>query len=163
MEDNIIIETISAIPFGVILNWIVGFCAIVAAVSAIAVRLYKVFEKYKNSKDQNTKLKEEVKNHNEKFKKIEEDIEELHGKIDLVQQTLEQQNTRELNKLRHSICREAEDAIEKGRISIQSLRSLEDMYDDYKNTFHKNGYVKDLMNTVRTSVEIIGSIEEEKE
>ena len=49
--------------------------------------------------------------------------------------------------------------IHKGEISINKLRSLEEMYDEYVKIFHGNGYVKTLVIRVR-KLKIVGKIDE---
>ena len=49
-----------------------------------------------------------------------------------------------------------EDALERGEMSTNKLQSLEEMYEEYTDLFHGNGYVKTLMTRVRKEVKIIG-------
>ena len=48
---------------------------------------------------------------------------------------------------------------EKGEISINKLRSLEEMYEEYVEIFHGNGYVKTLMERVR-KLPIVGKLDD---
>ena len=49
-----------------------------------------------------------------------------------------------------------EEALEKGEISSSKLNSLEEMYEEYVDIFHGNGYVKTLITKVRKEVKIVG-------
>jgi len=100
-------EFLSGIPIGTIVAWVIVICAIISALCAGTIKLYKIFTKYKEAKDKDEK----------------------------------QQN------------------LDKGEISINKLRSLEEMYDEYVEIFHGNGYVKTLVTRVR-KLKIIGKLDD---
>ena len=64
-----------------------------------------------------------------------------------------------LKQIRHTIVHTCEDALDKGEISINKLRSLEEMYDEYVKIFHGNGYVKTLVMRVR-KLKIVGKLDD---
>lgn len=83
-------------------------------------------------------------------------------KLEVITQKLEKKDKLDLKKLRHSIVRAGEEAVFEGKISIRALKSLEEMYEEYSNTYHENGYVRTLMTKVR-SLEVIGKLDENDE
>lgn len=158
MDGNVVFEYIAQLPVGVFVRWIVGFLAILSLCCTGTLKLYKVFVKYKEAKEKNEKIKDDVRDHERELVKVNKKIETLSSKMSEIQEILNQQNKRELSKLRYEICEAAQTAIEKGVISKQSFQSLEEMYDDYLNFFHQNGYVKELMDTVHLRVQIVDEI-----
>jgi hypothetical protein len=73
--------------------------------------------------------------------------------------SLDEQKEVNLKQIRHTIVHTCEDALEKGEISINKLRSLEEMYDEYVDIFHGNGYVKTLVMRVR-KLKIVGKLDD---
>lgn len=162
MDDNVVLDAIGAIPFGVVLGWICGIGAIIGGLVLITLKLYKAFEKFKKSKDENEKLHKEIKMHEHKFEEVDQRMAAFSTTLLQIQESLEEQRKRELKKLRYSIVRAGESAISKGSIAIRELKSLEELYDDYANNFHQNGYVKTLMIKVR-DLKVIGTIDDDDE
>ncbi len=60
MDDNIVIETLSDIPFGMIIQWCVGIAMITALVFAGVVKLFRLFEKYKGKKESMDEIRNQV-------------------------------------------------------------------------------------------------------
>ena len=76
-----------------------------------------------------------------------------------IKKSLDEQKEVNLKQIRHTIVHTCEDALDKGEISINKLRSLEEMYDEYVKIFQGNGYVKTLVIRVR-KLKIVGKIDE---
>lgn len=89
-------------------------------------------------------------------------IDTVAEKLDMILERLNKQDQLDLKKLRHSIIRAGEEAIEKGSITIRSLRSLTEMFDEYTDTYHGNSYVSTLMKKVNL-LPVIGELDEHGE
>ena len=145
-------KLLSGIPIGTIVAWISVICAIISALCAGTIRLYKVFIKYKEAKDKDEKQEKIIEDHEETLREIEKSLMSI-------QKSLVEQKEVNLKQLRHTIVETCEDALDKGEITINKLRSLEEMYDEYVQIFHANGYVKTLIMRVR-GINIIGKNDE---
>lgn len=152
MDTQSIWEFLSSISVGTIVAWILVICAIITALCTGTIKLYKVFEKYKGLKDKNIKQEKIINEHGKVLKEIEVSLQSI-------QKSLNEQKEVNLKQVRHTIVHTCEDAIEKGEISINKLRSLEEMYDEYVDVFHGNGYVKTLVSRAR-ELPIVGKIDE---
>ena len=145
-------ELLSSIPIGTIVAWIIVISAIIAALCAGTIKLYKIFTKYKEMKDKDEKQQKLIESHDDALKEIEKSLLEI-------KKSLDEQKEVNLKQMRHTMVHTCEDAINKGEITINKLRSLEEMYDEYVEIFHENGYVKTLMIKVR-KLKIVGKLDE---
>lgn len=152
MDTQSIWDLLSSIPIGTVVAWVVVICAIISALCAGTIKLYKAFEKYKEVKDKNEKQEKIIEVH-------EKTIEEIGKALTGIKKSLDEQKEVNLKQIRHTIVHTCEDALDKGEISINKLRSLEEMYDEYIEIFHGNGYVKTLVARVR-ELPIIGKLDE---
>lgn len=152
MDTQSIWDLLSSIPIGTVVAWVVVICAIISALCAGTIKLYKAFEKYKEVKDKNEKQEKIIEVH-------EKTIEEIGKALTEIKKSLDKQKEVNLKQIRHTIVHTCEDALDKGEISINKLRSLEEMYDEYIEIFHGNGYVKTLVARVR-ELPIIGKLDE---
>lgn len=145
-------ELLSGIPIGTIVAWVFVISAIIAALCAGTIKLYKIFTKYKEAKDKDEKQQKIIESHDDTLKEIEKSLLEI-------KKSLDEQKEVNLKQIRHTIVHTCEDALDKGEISINKLRSLEEMYDEYVEIFHGNGYVKTLVTRVR-KLKIVGKLDE---
>lgn len=152
MDTQSIWDLLSSIPIGTVVAWVVVICAIISALCAGTIKLYKAFEKYKEVKDKNEKQEKIIEVH-------EKTIEEIGKALTEIKKSLDEQKEVNLKQIRHTIVHTCEDALDKGEISINKLRSLEEIYDEYIEIFHGNGYVKTLVARVR-ELPIIGKLDE---
>lgn len=152
MDTQSIWDLLSSIPIGTVVAWIVVICAIISALCAGTIKLYKAFEKYKEVKDKNEKQEKIIEVHEKTIEKIGKALAEI-------KKSLDEQKEVNLKQIRHTIVHTCEDALDKGEISINKLRSLEEMYDEYIEIFHGNGYVKTLVARTR-ELPIIGKLDE---
>lgn len=152
MDTQSIWDLLSSIPIGIIVAWIVVICAIITILCTGAIKLYKVFTKYKEMKDKDLKQTEVIINHDNTLREIEKSLQSIN-------KSLEEQKEVNLKQIRHTIVHTCEEALEKGEISINKLRSLEEMYEEYVEIFHGNGYVKTLMERVR-KLPIVGKLDD---
>jgi len=152
MESQDIIQQLSAVPIGTIVAWITVLAGIIGVVSTGTIKLYKIFEKAHETKEENEEFKKLVKGHEEEIKSIKEILLDIQNKLD--------ENDRlELKNLRHKIVRASEEYIANGRITIRQLKALEELFEEY----HKrngNSYVSTLMNKVRL-LPVIGELDED--
>lgn len=152
MDTQSIWDLLSSIPIGTVVAWVIVICAIISALCAGTIKFYKAFEKYKEVKDKNEKQEKIIEVH-------EKTIEEIGKALTEIKKSLDEQKEVNLKQIRHTIVHTCEDALDKGEISINKLRSLEEMYDEYIEIFHGNGYVKTLVARVR-ELPIIGKLDE---
>ena len=152
MDTKPVWELLSSIPIGTLVAWIIVIVAIITALCTGAIKLYKLFTKYKEAKDKEQKQEEIIANHDKTLRDIDETLKEI-------KKSLDEQKEVNLKQIRHTIVHTCEDALDKGEISINKLRSLEEMYDEYVEIFHGNGYVKTLVTRVR-KLKIVGKLDD---
>lgn len=151
MDTQPIWDSLSGITIGQIVAWITVILAIISALCAATIKLYKVFTKYKEMKDKEKKQETIIKTHDKTLNEIKDSLQEI-------KQSLIEQKEVNLKQTRHTIVHTCEDCLEKGEISINKLRSLEEMYSEYVDVFHGNGYVKTLVERTR-ALKIVGKEE----
>lgn len=127
-------------------------CAIISSICAGTIKLYRVFTKYKEIKDKDEKQQKIIEEHDNTLMEIGKCLEDI-------KESLSEQKDVNLKQLRHTIVHTCEDALEKEKISINKLRSLEEMYDEYTDVFHANSYVTTLVLRVR-KLPIVGKLDE---
>lgn len=149
MNTNEVWNVLSNLKIGTVVAWISVICAIIAAICTAAIKLYNIFEKYKKSKDKIAEQAEVIAQHNEAFA-------EIRAQLQNISKALNEQKEVNLKQVRHTIVHTCEDALDRGEMSTNKLQSLEEMYAEYTDLFHGNGYVKTLMTRVRKEVKIIG-------
>lgn len=152
MDTNQVWELLSGISVGTIIAWFIVIGVIISTICTGTIKLYKVFTKYKELKDKDEKQTRIIESHDNTLKEID-------GALQSIQQSLNEQKEVNLKQIRHTIVHTCEEALEKGEISINKLRSLEEMYEEYVEIFHGNGYVKTLVMRVR-KLKIVGKIDE---
>lgn len=155
MNANDITESLLQIPIGFYLACGAVIIGIIIAIVSGVTYAYKIFLKYKTVKDEDMTFKEMVQRHDEQLSQILD-------KLDKINKILEDKKESDLKKLRHSIVRSGEEAIANGKITIRQLRSLEELFQEYQQKYHANGYVKTLMVKVR-ALPVIGKLDENDE
>ena len=153
MQTNDIVILLSSIPIGTIISWIAVLSGIVGFVVGVTIKLYKVFEKTHEIKEENDGFKKLVQSHEEQLRTIQESLE-------LIQTKLDKREESELKKLRYSLIRGMEEYVSKGEITIRQLKSLEDSFEDYHVQHGGNGYVTTMMRKVR-ALPVIGQLDED--
>lgn len=148
MDTQPILDSLSSFSVGQVVAWIVVIGTILSALCAGTIKLYKVFTKYRDMKDKEQKQKTIIETHDKTLTEIKDSLQDIKN-------SLNEQKDVNLKQLRHTIVQTCEDCLEKGEISINRLRSLEEMYSEYVDVFHANGYVKILVERVRT-LKIVG-------
>lgn len=142
MDSNSVWDILSGIPIGTVIAWVAVIVAIIVAVCAGIINAYKIFSKYRKLKDENEERKKLIQKHDQVLGEINESLNKITA-------SLEEQKNVNLKQIRCTIVHTCDDAIAKGNITAGKLRSLEEMYDEYVNVFHANGYVKTLVTKVR--------------
>lgn len=148
MDTQPILDSLSSFSVGRVVAWIVVIGTILSALCAGTIKLYKVFTKYRDMKDKEQKQETIIETHDKTLNEIKDSLQDIKN-------SLNEQKDVNLKQLRHTIVQTCEDCLEKGEISINRLRSLEEMYSEYVDVFHANGYVKILVERVRT-LKIVG-------
>ena len=152
MKTNDVIAVLSSIPIGSIMAWTTVIFGIIAAICAGTIRLYKLFEKTHEMKEENEEFIELVKSHDSQLKSIQESI-------NTIQTTLDRHEKSEMKKLRYNLIRGMEEYVSKGEITIRQLMSLEESFEDY-HAHNGNGYVTTMMRKVR-ALPVKGKLDEE--
>ena len=152
MDTKSVWDLLSSISIGTAIAWITVVFAIVVFFSTGTVKIYQLFEKYKKAKDKNENQETVIQSHDNTLKEIEKTLLEIKD-------SLNEQKEVNLKQIRHTIVHTCEEALEKGVISVNKLRSLEEMYEEYVDVFHGNGYVKTLVYKVR-KLKVIGKLDD---
>lgn len=152
MDTKSVWDLLSSITLGTVIAWITVVFAIAAFFCTGAIKVYELFIKYKEAKDKNEKQETVIENHDGTLKEIEKTLLEIKNSLD-------EQKEVNLKQVRHTIVHTCEEALEKGEISINKLRSLEEMYEEYVEIFHGNGYVKTLVYKVR-KLKVVGKLDD---
>ena len=153
MDTQSVWEVLSSIPVGTVVAWITVICAIIAAICTGAVKLYKVFEKYKRLKDENIEQKELLYEHEDILREIRESLSSIKGDLD-------DEKEMTMKRLRHSITKHCNDAIQAGEILNSELKSIEEMNTDYCNIYNGNSWVHILVEKAE-SLPIIYDVQDE--
>lgn len=153
MDTQSVWKLLSGISVGQIVAWIAVLATIITFLCTGTIKLYKIFTKYKETKDRDETQQALIEGHDETLR-------EIQSALKSIQKSLEEQKEVNLKQVRYTIVHTCEEALDRGEISINKLRSLEEMYEEYIDIFHGNGYVKTLMTRVRKGVNIIGKIDE---
>lgn len=141
MQTQTIIDGLASVPIGTIVAWVTIVAGILAGVSAITVKLYKVFSKYKEKADEYEGLKSDLRAHAETLDKMSKILVKIQGEM-------QEQVEVNRNQVKHSIVVACDKALSEGRISAGALESLMDLFEEYTDVFHGNGYVKALVDKV---------------
>ena len=155
--DSNTIELLSGISVGHAILWISTAIAIITAFCTATLKIYKLFDKYRNTKEDNERIKKTSEEHDIKFKEFGE-------KLDKIVSEIEKQRQINYKQVRCQIVQTSEEAISAGKISAAKFKSLMEMYEEYTEVFSDlkpNGYVHALVDRVNDSsfVEIIGRVE----
>lgn len=151
METQEVVQTLSSIPIGTIIAWTVVIVGIITVIVTATIRLYKIFEKTHEIKEEKEEFTKMVKDHDEQLKNINE-------KLTCIQTSLENRDKADLKRMRYSIVRAGEEYVSSGEITIRQLKALEEMFEEYHDK-HGNGYVTTLMRKVR-ALPVIGRLDE---
>ena len=151
METSDVIRTISSIPIGTIIAWSGVFCGIITGIVTLTIKLYKVFNKAHDLKEENLEFRHMVKKHDEQ-------LSEMNQKLSCIQDNLSKRDEIDLKNMRYQIVRAGEEYVSVGHVTIRQLRSLEELFEEYHDK-HGNGYVTTLMRKVR-SLPVIGKLDE---
>ena len=152
MDNSSAVEALSSITVGQIIAWFSVITAIITAICTGTIKMYKLFTKYREAKDRHEKQDEIIKSHDATLKEID-------ATLQVIRKSLEEQKDVNLKQVRHTIVHTCEDALDRGEISINKLRSLEEMYEEYTDVFHGNGYVKTLVEKVR-QLKVVGKLDD---
>lgn len=141
METQSVIGLLSSIPIGTIVSWFIVISGIITSIVMGTIKMYKMFEKTHELKEENIEFRNMVVSHDEQLKVISE-------KLSTIQSCLDLREKAELKKMRYSIVRAGEEYVSLQKITIRQLKSLEEMFEEYHDK-HGNGYVTTLMRKVR--------------
>lgn len=152
MDTAPVWETILNVPVGRFVAWIVVIASIVAGIAAGTIKLYKFFNKVRDLKERDEEKTKMLEAHDKTMREIDERLRQI-------QESLQTQREFNLKQVRYQIVHTCDDAISRGSISAGKLKSLEELFEEYTLIFHANGYVKTLMNKVRT-LPVTGTLDE---
>jgi len=152
MDTASVWSTLSGITIGSLVAWCVVIVVIITTIVKGVIKLYTFFDKYKQLKEENTNQSKLIKEHDETLKNINESLAKINKRLD-------EQSDVNLKQVRHTIVHTCYDAIAAGEIQVGKLKSLEEMFDEYLNVFHGNGYVKSLVERAR-KLPVVGSLDD---
>lgn len=152
MDTASVWSTLSGITIGSLVAWCVVIVIIITTIVKGVIKLYTFFDKYKKLKEDNANQNKLIKEHDETLKSINESLAKINKRLD-------EQSDVNLKQVRHTIVHTCYDAIAAGEIQIGKLKSLEEMFDEYLNVFHGNGYVRSLVERVR-KLPVVGTLDE---
>jgi len=159
MDTEPIWSMLSRIQVGQIAAWFAVISTIVTALCTGTIKIYNIFLKYKAAKDKDEIQEKRISEQQEVLDKHEKTFEEIRDSLAQIKESLNVQKDVNLKQVRHTIVHTCEDALDKGEISINKLKSLEEMFEEYTDIFHGNGYVKTLVSRVR-KLPIVGKLDE---
>lgn len=145
MDTTSIWNAILNIPLGTLVAWIAVIFTIITGLSVGMAKLYKLFDKYRDIKEDIDSQKLWIGEVNESLKSIK--------------CSLDEQKDVNLKQIRYTIVHICDDALAAGNISAGKLKSLEEMFEEYIQIFHANGYVKTLVKKVR-ALPVVGKLDE---
>lgn len=163
-NTNTIWQLLGSVPIGTVVAWFVVLSAIIGVFCTGTIKLYKVFAKYKDAKEENDELKNTVKKHGEELDDIHVEInnvkEDIMKELKEIKQNQVDSRETEIKKLRHSIITSGEKAVAARQMTIREWKSLHDMADEYIHKYKQNSYAKSLVEKVDRDVEVIGKLDE---
>lgn len=151
MDTKSVWEVLAGIPVGTIVAWVSVIAAIIVGICTGTIKLYRLFTKYKNVKDENEEQKKIIQQHDELLARI-------HTSLKEIKSSLCEQKEVNMKQIRHTIFCECDEAISSGKISVNKLKSLEEMYEEYREVFHGNGSVKIMMEKTR-ELPVVGRLD----
>lgn len=164
MDTNSVWELLSGIPIGTVVAWIMVICAIIGVICTGAIKLYKVFTKYKSVRDENEAMKHNVEKHEEQLNEFQEQLNVINQNINEqfseIKNALSEQRDTKIKELRHNITVSGEKALIDKELTIRQWSSLHEMFEDYTNKYKQNTYVASLMEKVDRDVAVIGRLDE---
>ena len=152
MDTASVWSTLSGITIGSLVAWCVVIVIIITTIVKGVIKLYTFFDKYKQLKEENANQSKLIKEHDDTLKSINESLAKINKRLD-------EQSDVNLKQVRHTIVHTCYDAIAAGEIQVGKLKSLEEMFDEYLNVFHGNGYVRSLVERVR-KLPVVGSLDD---
>ena len=142
MSADEIWHLLSGITIGTVVEWCIVLGCIISAICAGAIKLYQLFQKYTDVKTVNEELKQLVHKHDKRLDNMEQcliNIEDM----------LNEQKDVNFRQLKYDITHICDEAIRNQCISPAKLKNLEELYEEYIQIFHGNGWVKIMVEKVR--------------
>ena len=135
-------EVVNNIKLGDVISWIAFIVGVIGLIIGITIKLYKIFEKYKKTKDKAAEQEQIIQRHEDALNAVNLTLQELNKKQDVQLQVM-------LKQISHEIVMSCETALTDGSISFDGLESLTGLYDIYHNVYNQNSYVTALMDRVK--------------
>ena len=152
MDTNSVWSTLADIKIGTLIAWAIVIIAILTVIIKGITKLYEVFAKYKKLKEDNERQSELLRAH-------DETLTQINASLQHINECLEEQKGVNLKQIRHTIVDTCYEALKAGEIQIGKLKSLEEMFQEYTDIFHGNGYVKRLVTQVE-ELPKVGSLDD---
>lgn len=153
MDTQSVWDSLSSIPVGTVVAWVTVICAIIAAISTGAVKLYKVFERYRGYKEEDEAQKELLKKH-------DEILDDISQSLMAIKDSMEIQKDVNKKRLRYDITKLCNRALSERHVTVSILKSIEEMFEDYVGVYNGNSWVKTLVFKVR-KLPVIEDLDEE--
>lgn len=120
MNENTIWEFLSGLSVGTVVAWIAVIIAIIGAICTATIKLYKVFTRYKE-------LKDDSENRRQKLIEHEKILNDINQSVNEIREHMNEQQDVDVKVIRHMIIGTCETVLEAGHISESKLRSLEEI------------------------------------
>lgn len=162
MDKNSIIQLFLSLKVGTVIAWITVLVGFISSLCFATIKTYQLFLKYKKMQDETIGYRQLVEKNDRDIKEMDEKFSQVIQKVTEsiidMNNSLKIQQEVNFKQMKHSIVQAAEESLADGHITISQLKSIEELYADYVEIFHGNGYVKTLMEKVR-QLPVIGSEE----
>lgn len=142
MNAGSVFESLSSLTVGTVAAWLIAIAAIITTICTGTIKLYKVFSKYRQLKDEDERQRNILLEHDTILKEIKASVKQINDSMD-------KQSDVDLKVIRYLLVNSCEDALAARYVSESKLKILEEMFEEYTSVFHGNGYVKVLMERVR--------------
>lgn len=142
MDTKPVVEELASIPIGTYIIWGMVICGVIAAIVTVIVKMYKIFEKYRDLKDKNEERLEQLNKH-------EEVLDEIQRSLGRIEDNFKVDHEVQKRRLKHEITNACNDAMRDGVIRLSTLRSIEEMFEDYEKVYDGNSWVHTLVNKTR--------------
>ena len=153
MNTNDVWELLSEMQIGTIVAWIVVASSIFGVVGNFVKKFIKLIDKYHDTQEEKKDIVAKLDEQNDKFSKaisdLADSVNNLNHRLDYIQDKLHVQEEVNLKQIRNDIITICDEAIISEKISERKFQLLNELFDEYTNVFHSNGYVADSVKKVK--------------
>lgn len=138
MDLDPIKEVFGGVTIATVINWLLAFIAC----GAFGSYVYKKIEVRVRKQDEEAEIKKRLEEHDTK-------LDNISMMLKALQENAEKRDRTKQKELRHAIINAGQQALYHGSITTRSLKSLEELYEEYEHEYDGNSYASTLMLKVR--------------